>query len=50
MRRREHSRRLEPRRVATRYQAVNIKLDKAGGLTRALARQARARNMVVVVG
>lgn len=38
--------------IATRYQAVNIKLDKTGGLTRALAlaRQARARNMVVVVG
>lgn len=34
------------------YQGVNIKLDKTGGLTRALAlaRQARARNMVVVVG
>ena len=38
--------------IAERYQAVNIKLDKTGGLTRALAlaRQARARNMVVVVG
>lgn len=38
--------------IATRYQAVNIKLDKTGGLTRALAlaRQARARNMAVVVG
>ncbi len=38
--------------VAERYQAVNIKLDKTGGLTRALAlaREARARDMVVVVG
>ena len=38
--------------IATRYQAVNIKLDKTGGLTRALAlaRQAHARNLVVVVG
>ena len=38
--------------IAARYQAVNIKLDKTGGLTRALAlaRQARARNMAVVVG
>ena len=38
--------------VAERYQAVNIKLDKTGGLTRALAlaREARARDMAVVVG
>ena len=38
--------------IAERYQAVNIKLDKTGGLTRALAlaKKARARNMVVVVG
>ena len=38
--------------IAERYQAVNIKLDKTGGLTRALAlaRQARARNLAVVVG
>ena len=38
--------------IAARYQAVSIKLDKTGGLTRALAlaRQARALNMVVVVG
>ena len=38
--------------VAERYQAVNIKLDKTGGLTRALdlAREARARDMTVVVG
>ncbi len=38
--------------IARRYQAVNIKLDKTGGLTSALAlaREARARNMAVVVG
>ena len=38
--------------VAERYQAVNIKLDKTGGLTRALAlaREARAEDMAVVVG
>lgn len=38
--------------IATRYQAVNIKLDKTGGLTRALAlaREARDRDMAVVVG
>ena len=38
--------------VAERYQAVNIKLDKTGGLTRALAlaREARAQDMAVVVG
>ena len=38
--------------VAERYQAVNIKLDKTGGLTRALAlaREARARGIAVVVG
>ena len=38
--------------IAKCYQAVNIKLDKTGGLTRALAlaRQARARDMAVVVG
>ena len=38
--------------VAERYQAVNIKLDKTGGLTRALAlaKEARARDMTVVVG
>ena len=38
--------------VAERYQAVNIKLDKTGGLTRALAlaKEARARDMAVVVG
>ena len=38
--------------VAQRYQAVNIKLDKTGGLTRALAlaREARAEDMAVVVG
>ena len=38
--------------VAKRYQAVNIKLDKTGGLTRALAlaREARARGIAVVVG
>ena len=38
--------------VAERYQAVNIKLDKTGGLTGALAlaREARARDIAVVVG
>ena len=38
--------------VAERYQAVNIKLDKTGGVTRALAlaREARERDMAVVVG
>lgn len=38
--------------VAQRYQAVNIKLDKTGGLTRALAlaREARSRDLSVVVG
>lgn len=32
-------------RVARRYQAVNIKLDKTGGLTEALAMRRRAREM-----
>ena len=38
--------------IAERYQAVNIKLDKTGGVTRALAlaREARERDMAVVVG
>ena len=38
--------------VANRYQAVNIKLDKTGGLTRALAlaREAKALGLGVVVG
>lgn len=38
--------------LATRYQAVNIKLDKTGGLTRALAltRQVRALGLDVMVG
>lgn len=38
--------------VARRYQAVNIKLDKAGGLTAALdlARAARARGLGVMTG
>ena len=38
--------------IAERYGAVNIKLDKTGGLTRALAlaREARARDLAVVVG
>jgi len=31
--------------LARRYQAVNIKLDKAGGLTEALAMRSRAREM-----
>jgi L-alanine-DL-glutamate epimerase-like enolase superfamily enzyme len=39
-------------RLAGRYQAVNIKLDKAGGLTEALALavEARARRLRVMVG
>ena len=39
-------------RVAALYDAVNIKLDKAGGLTEALAlaRAARARSLGVMVG
>ena len=38
--------------LAARYQAVNIKLDKTGGLTRALAlaRQVRALGLDVMVG
>ena len=32
-------------RVADRYQVVNVKLDKAGGLTEALAMAARAREL-----
>jgi L-alanine-DL-glutamate epimerase-like enolase superfamily enzyme len=38
--------------LATRYDAVNVKLDKAGGLTEALAtvRAARACGMGVIVG
>ena len=38
--------------LATRYQAVNIKLDKCGGLSEALAlaREARARGLDVMVG
>ena len=38
--------------LATRYQAVNIKLDKTGGLTRALAltRQVRTLGLDVMVG
>jgi L-alanine-DL-glutamate epimerase-like enolase superfamily enzyme len=39
-------------RLATRYDAVNIKLDKAGGLTEALAmaRGARERGLKIMVG
>ena len=39
-------------RVATRYQAVNVKLDKAGGLTAALdlARAARAAGLGLMTG
>jgi len=39
-------------RVAGRYDAVNVKLDKAGGLTEALvlAEEARARGLKVMVG
>ncbi|HYE28073.1 MAG TPA: N-acetyl-D-Glu racemase DgcA [Allosphingosinicella sp.] len=38
--------------VARRYQAVNVKLDKAGGLTAALqlARAARARGLALMTG
>lgn len=38
--------------IARRYQAVNVKLDKAGGLTAAveLVRQARARGLGVMAG
>jgi L-alanine-DL-glutamate epimerase-like enolase superfamily enzyme len=38
--------------LVTRYQVVNIKLDKCGGLTEALAlaRQARAMGLEVMVG
>ena len=38
--------------IATRYQVVNIKLDKTGGLTQALAlaREARALGLGVMVG
>lgn len=38
--------------VAQRYQAVNIKLDKTGGITRALAlaREAKALGLGIVVG
>lgn len=38
--------------LATRYQAVNVKLDKTGGLTGAIAmvRAARAANMGVMIG
>lgn len=39
-------------RIAPRYQAVNIKLDKAGGLTEALAMRARAEalGLTIMVG
>jgi L-alanine-DL-glutamate epimerase-like enolase superfamily enzyme len=39
-------------RLAGRYAAVNIKLDKAGGLTEALAlaAEARARGLKIMVG
>lgn len=39
-------------RVAARYQAVNVKLDKSGGLTAAfeLAREARARGLKLMTG
>ena len=38
--------------IAQRYQAVNIKLDKTGGLTRALAlaHEAEAQGLIVMVG
>lgn len=38
--------------IARRYQAINIKLDKTGGLTAALdlAAEARARNMILMTG
>lgn len=39
-------------RIAARYQAVNVKLDKSGGLTEALAlaREARARGLKLMTG
>lgn len=39
-------------RVARRYQAVNVKLDKAGGLTAALelAQEARGRGLMLMTG
>jgi L-alanine-DL-glutamate epimerase-like enolase superfamily enzyme len=39
-------------RIATLYQAINIKLDKAGGLTAALAllEEARRRGLIVMAG
>ncbi|MET1110170.1 MAG: N-acetyl-D-Glu racemase DgcA [Allosphingosinicella sp.] len=39
-------------RIALRYQAVNVKLDKTGGLTAALelANAARARGLIVMTG
>ncbi len=39
-------------RLAGRYEAINIKLDKAGGLTEALAlaAEARARSLKIMVG
>jgi L-alanine-DL-glutamate epimerase-like enolase superfamily enzyme len=39
-------------RIALRYQAVNVKLDKSGGLTAALdlARAARARGLILMTG
>ncbi len=39
-------------RIALRYQAVNVKLDKTGGLTAALdlARAARARGLILMTG
>jgi L-Ala-D/L-Glu epimerase len=39
-------------RLASRYEAINIKLDKAGGLTEALAlaADARARGLKIMVG
>ena len=38
--------------VESRYQGINIKLDKCGGLTQALAlaQQARARGLLIMVG
>jgi L-alanine-DL-glutamate epimerase-like enolase superfamily enzyme len=44
--------RADLRRLVGRYQAINIKLDKAGGLTEALAlaREGRAMGLEVMVG
>ena len=52
LRRREPARPRRPRRPRRRYDAINIKLDKAGGLTEAvmLAHEARARGFSLMIG